>query len=107
MSYRVMSDEWAFFFSPKQPPNFWCFLFQSSNFQFLLMQDFVRTPLRVAVKATENNAFFFFLISKLKEKGKKKKKFHRSPSLEIFFFLENPLLLKSKQRNIERPKSLM
>ena len=80
------------------------------------MQDSVRTQLGAVVKLTKMTPFYLFLflffiynfIIKRKKKTKicikkKKKTFKGSP--EIFFFFENPIPLKSKQRTL-RPKSL-
>ena len=64
--------------------NFHCFSFQSSNFQFLSIQDFFTTQLVLPLNMLETTPFcsssffffFFFLIfinSKLKEKSGKKK----------------------------------
>ena len=49
--------------------NFQSFSFKSSNFQFLLMQDSVRTQLRAAVNWAKTTTFwlFFFFFNKFRK----------------------------------------
>ena len=63
-------------------------LIQSSNFQFLCMQDFVTTQLVATIRTLETMSFFFF-NTKLKEnkknqkKRKRKKKTLRGTTIEL------------------------